>query len=64
VVTVGHKERGARQPWRLDEAAMQSGERGSGWLGKKVVVVGPKDRMGRLAAVPIGPKVKEKFFFK
>jgi hypothetical protein len=31
VVTVGHKERGARgrarQPWRLDEAAAQSGAR-------------------------------------
>jgi hypothetical protein len=34
-------------------------------LGKKkkeVVAAGPKGRMGRLAAGPIGPKVKEKFF--
>jgi hypothetical protein len=27
VVTVGHKERGARQPWRLDEAVARSGAR-------------------------------------
>jgi hypothetical protein len=29
---------------------------------KKVVAAGPKDQMGRLAAGPIGTKVKEKLF--
>jgi hypothetical protein len=33
----------------------------AGWK-KKVVTAGPKDRMGQLAAGPIEPKVKEKFF--
>jgi hypothetical protein len=45
------------------ERPRPSGERGSGWLGKKVAAAEPKDRMGRLGAGPIGPTVKEKFFF-
>jgi hypothetical protein len=44
------------------ERPRPSGERGSGRLKKKMVAAGPKDRMGRLAAGPIGLEVKEKFF--
>jgi hypothetical protein len=44
------------------ERSRPSGERGSGRLKKKVVTAGPKDQMGQLAAGPIEPKVKEKFF--
>jgi hypothetical protein len=56
---------GRRQPARSAERLRPSGERGSGWMEKKKwVVAGLKGRMGRLAAGPIGPKVKEKLFFK
>jgi hypothetical protein len=53
---------GSRGRAGLAERSRPSGERGSGQLERKVVTAGPKDRMGRLAAGPIGPKVKEKFF--
>jgi hypothetical protein len=44
-----------------------SGEGGAtGWERKKKkwATAGPKGRMGRLAAGPIGAKLKEKFFSK
>jgi hypothetical protein len=50
----GHDRRSAEAQWG-------EGERP---VGKKVVVTGLKDRMGRLAAGRIEPKVKEKFFFE
>jgi hypothetical protein len=50
-----------RVGWAGREAEAQWGERERP-VGKKVATVGPKDRMGRLAVGPIGPKVKEKVF--
>jgi hypothetical protein len=48
--------------WAGREAEAQWGE-GEQPVGKKVAAARPKDWMGRLAAGPIGPKVKEIFFF-
>jgi hypothetical protein len=62
-VAIGQGATDAR-PAGLAERPRISGERGSCRLDKKSGRGGPKDRMGRLAAGPIGPKVKEKFFFE